>query len=171
MHDVSDPNRTPTNWENPNDSTRMHNFTVHIVFNSELVGDTVYVSDISFASEMVARLTRQQGEAATARSSGFMKIRIQSDQGTIQVGKTSDFFQGPYRWTPQTQMSQPNFVNWLNGIIRPKLFDTSKPINVLEIGSWEGRSAAFWMEHLVSHHPDSRMVVVDPCAYFEVQSC
>jgi hypothetical protein len=170
VHDVSDSKSTPTDWEDPTTSARMHNLTMHIVFNKDTVSDTVYISDISFANEMVVRLTRQQGDVATARAASFMKISIQLIQGNIQVAKTSDYFLGPYRWTPQTQMSQPNFATWLHGITRAKLLDPSKPVNVLEIGSWEGRSAAFWMEHLASLHPDSRIVVVDPCAYFEVQS-
>jgi len=40
---------------------------------------------------------------------------------------------------------------------------SAQPVRVLEIGSWQGRSAIWWLDHLALH-PASTIQLCDPCA-------
>ena len=35
--------------------------------------------------------------------------------------------------------------------------------NSIEIGTWEGASAVWWLQNLLHMHPESRLVLIDPC--------
>jgi predicted O-methyltransferase YrrM len=60
-----------------------------------------------------------------------------------------------FEWgTFTTDWTSPHFPLWMN-ILRPL---RDRPADVLEIGSWEGRSALFFLNYL----PQARMVCVDP---------
>jgi len=66
-------------------------------------------------------------------------------------------FQGPYDFR----------YNWCKGHRKVwddtlnSLIHSDQPVRVLEIGSWEGRSALYWLKNLCGKHVDSKLILAD----------
>jgi predicted O-methyltransferase YrrM len=76
-----------------------------------------------------------------------------SRKQTISAVETAAWFAGKTFATDWTSWHFPNWVKWLHAY-------RERRVRVLEIGSWEGRSALFFLNHLSR----SRLVCVDTFA-------
>lgn len=72
-------------------------------------------------------------------------------------------FSSPVCATASQRWADGQMANWRRwfGPEEAGLGLDGRPVRVLELGSWEGLSLSFWLQHILSRHPDSLIVCVD----------
>lgn len=151
-----------------------------IMANPKQFADTVLVTHGGLAFNIVSKFRLLGGcdvsvlPPCHATYAAFAEIEIHLKASTVvengvgcePVVKVARQLQSPYRFTPGQDWyvgHQENWHNWFKSkelkLLTPKHPDG--PVHVLEIGSWEGLSAAWFTLNLLHDHPDSRMTCVD----------
>lgn len=116
------------------------------------VDDTVETLNIETVqnTETQETETDAQSEAQPSTDNTQMQTMAPTQQATDNYWFTTDWFTG----------NIPNLLILLQQF-------TNQPINVLEIGSWEGMSTTWFLESILTHQ-DSKITCVDPWPSGEV---
>lgn len=154
----------PTDWENNNDTSRIFNIVKHIVYHASEMSGCIVVTTPSFALQLARTfILNATHPVAFTRNAARITISLHIEpSGDVKTHLESKYFKGVFRYTPNTDWFSRHIDHWTKFFLQSGRFDFTRKIEILEIGVYEGRSAVWLLENIISRHADSRIVLVDP---------
>jgi hypothetical protein len=158
----------PDEWE-VDDHERLQLVAAGIGSRIESFLDWIVVVSPSVALKLTGNILRA-GQSAEyslplTRNAAWLTLSVSLSPATnhvISLGAQRSF-RVPFITTPGTNWAEGQFEYWKREFVTSNRLNFNGEINILEIGVWEGMSAVWWIENILSHHNDSRIVLVDPC--------